>query len=541
MAFARTCSVALVGVEGVVVEVQADLEPGVAAFTLVGLPDKSLTESRDRVRAAVVNSGAEWPQKKLTVGLSPASVPKAGSGFDLAVACAVLGAAERIDPRVLADIVMIGELGLDGRVRPVRGILPAVLAAADAGYEQVVVPECAAAEAALVPGVSVLGVRSLRQLIAVLAEEPVPEEEPDGPGRPDPLLAGLRVPGTGAATGMHSVGAAQHDHDHDLADVVGQTAARTAVEVAAAGGHHLFLEGPPGAGKTMLAERLPAVLPRLTREDSLEVTAVHSVAGLLPPGKPLIDVAPYCAPHHSATMQSLVGGGPGIARPGAVSLAHRGVLFLDEAPEFHSQTLDALRQPLESGHVVIARSAGVVRFPARFLMVLAANPCPCGRFSLRDSLCECPPSAIRRYQSRLSGPLLDRVDLRVEVDPVTRAQLTDPGARGEPTVVVAARVRQARERAAARLAGSPWRTNSEVPGRELRSRYHAAAGAMDEAERGLERGVLTARGIDRVLRVAWTIADLVGHDRPDATDVALALHLRTGVPRGVPMAIGALT
>lgn len=541
MAFARTCSVALVGVEGVVVEVQADLEPGVAAFTLVGLPDKSLTESRDRVRAAVVNSGAEWPQKKLTVGLSPASVPKAGSGFDLAVACAVLGAAERIDPRVLADIVMIGELGLDGRVRPVRGILPAVLAAADAGYEQVVVPECAAAEASLVPGVSVLGVRSLRQLIAVLAEEPVPEEAPDEQGRPDPLLAGLRVPGTGAATGMHSLGAAPHESDHDLADVVGQTSARTAVEVAAAGGHHLFLEGPPGAGKTMLAERLPSVLPRLTREESLEVTAVHSVAGLLPPGKPLVDIAPYCAPHHSATMQSLVGGGPGVPRPGAVSLAHRGVLFLDEAPEFHSQTLDALRQPLESGHVVIARSAGVVRFPARFLMVLAANPCPCGRFSQRDAQCECPPSAIRRYQARLSGPLLDRVDLRVEVDPVTRAQLVAPGARGESTATVADRVRQARERTAARLAGTPWRTNSEVPGRELRSRFQAVSGAMDEAERSLERGVLTARGLDRVLRVAWTVADLVGHDRPDATDVALALHLRTGVPRGVPMAIGALT
>ncbi|KUN64669.1 Mg chelatase-like protein [Streptomyces canus] len=539
MGFARTCSVALVGVEGVVVEVQADLEPGVAAFTLVGLPDKSLTESRDRVRAAVVNSGGDWPQKKLTVGLSPASVPKGGSGFDLAVACAVLGASERIDPRVLADIVMIGELGLDGRVRPVRGILPAVLAAADAGYEQVVVPECAAAEASLVPGVSVLGVRTLRQLIAVLTDEPVPDEEPDEPGRPDPLLAGLRVPGRGAATGMHTSGAAQQDHGHDLADVVGQISARTAVEVAAAGGHHLFLEGPPGAGKTMLAERLPAILPRLAREESLEVTAVHSVAGLLPPGKPLIDAAPYCAPHHSATMQAIVGGGPGIARPGAVSLSHRGVLFLDETPEFNTQALDALRQPLEAGHVVIARSAGVVRFPARFLMVLAANPCPCGRFSQTDDFCECPPSAIRRYQARLSGPLLDRVDLRVQVDRVTRDQLAGRGARGESTAVVADRVRAARERAATRFAGSPWRTNSDVPGRELRSRWHAVSGAMDEAERNLERGVLTARGLDRVLRVAWTVADLAGHDRPDATDVALALQLRTGVPRGVPMAIGA--
>ncbi|GHI94658.1 YifB family Mg chelatase-like AAA ATPase [Streptomyces olivaceus] len=537
MGFARTCSVALVGVEGVVVEVQADLEPGVAAFTLVGLPDKSLTESRDRVRAAVVNSGAEWPQKKLTVGLSPASVPKSGSGFDMAVAAAVLGAAERIDPRVLADIVMIGELGLDGRVRPVRGILPAVLAAAEAGYEQVVVPECAAAEASLVPGVSVLGVRSLRQLIAVLADEPVPEEAQDEPGRPDPLLAGLRMPGTGAATGMYGMGAAQHEHD--LADVVGQESARTAVEVAAAGGHHLFLEGPPGAGKTMLAERLPAILPRLCRAESLEVTAVHSVAGLLPPGRPLIDVAPYCAPHHSATMQALVGGGAGFARPGAVSLAHRGVLFLDETPEFSSHALDALRQPLESGHVVIARSAGVVRFPARFLMVLAANPCPCGRFSQKEDLCECPPSAIRRYQGRVSGPLLDRVDLRVEVERVTRSQLTGSGSRGDATTVVGDRVRAARERAATRLTGTPWRSNSEVPGRELRSRWYAAPGALEEAERSLERGVLTARGLDRVLRVAWTVADLVGHDRPDGTDVALALQLRTGVPRGVPMALGA--
>ncbi|MFF2850467.1 YifB family Mg chelatase-like AAA ATPase [Streptomyces sp. NPDC058001] len=539
MGFARTCSVALVGVEGVVVEVQADLEPGVAAFTLVGLPDKSLTESRDRVRAAVVNSGGEWPQKKLTVGLSPASVPKSGSGFDLAVASAVLGASERIDPRVLADIVMIGELGLDGRVRPVRGVLPAVLAAADAGYEQVVVPESTAAEASLVPGISVLGVRSLRQLIAVLTDEPVPHEEPDQAGRPDPMLAGLCLPGAGLGGALSALGTAAHDQAHDFADVVGQQSARTAVEVAAAGGHHVFLQGPPGAGKTMLAERLPSILPPLPRAQSLEVTAIHSVAGILPPGKPLVDVPPYCAPHHSSTMQSLVGGGQGIARPGAVSLSHRGVLFLDEAPEFSGQALDALRQPLESGHVVIARSAGVVRFPARFMMVLAANPCPCGRFSETGDTCDCSPSAIRRYQARLSGPLLDRVDLRVQVERVTRAELTAVGTRGETTRTVADRVHAARERAALRLRETPWRTNGEVPGHVLRTRWHPEPGSMAEPERCLERNLLTARGLDRVLRLAWTIADLAGRGRPDKTDVDLALQLRTGISRGVPLAIGA--
>lgn len=540
MAFARACSVALVGVEGVVVEVQADLEPGVAAFTLVGLPDKSLVESRDRVRAAVVNSGAEWPQKKLTVGLSPASVPKGGSGFDLAVACAVLGAAERIDPASIADVVMIGELGLDGRVRPVRGVLPAVLAAAEAGYRQVVVPEQTAGEAALVPGVSVLGVRSLRQLIAVLRDEPVPEEqEPHDQGRPDTMLAGLMVPGAGMGTGI-ARGPAQGDgHRPDLADVAGQERPRKALEVAAAGGHHLLLSGPPGAGKTMLAERLPAILPALTRQESLEVTAVHSVAGILPPGEPLVSRAPYCAPHHSATMQSLVGGGNGLPRPGAVSLAHRGILFLDEAPEFSVRALDALRQPLESGHVVVARSAGVVRLPARFLMVLAANPCPCGRHTLNGAGCECPPASVRRYQARLSGPLLDRVDLRVTVDPVRRADLMGQGGRGESTATVAARVREARARAAERLAGTPWTSNSEVPGHELRTRLVAAPGALLAAERDMERGLLTARGLDRVLRVAWTLADLRGAGRPDASDVAVALEMRTGIPRGAPMTAGA--
>ncbi|MGX1758295.1 YifB family Mg chelatase-like AAA ATPase [Streptomyces lydicus] len=532
MGFARTCSVALVGVEGVVVEVQADLEPGVAAFTLVGLPDKSLIESRERVRAAVVNSGTEWPQKKLTVGLSPASVPKGGSGFDLAVACAVLGAAERLDPRELTDLMMIGELGLDGRVRPVRGVLPAVLAAADAGYRQVVVPEQTAAEASLVPGVSVLGVRSLRQLIAVLADEPVPDEEdPREEGRPDPLLAGLVMPGTGVSTGLPAGG-----HIPDLADVAGQHSARRALEVAAAGRHHIFFKGPPGAGKTMLAERLPGLLPPLSPKESLEVTAVHSVAGTLPPGQPLLHRPPYCAPHHSATMASLVGGGTGLPRPGAVSLAHHGVLFVDEAAECSPRVLDALRQPLESGHVVVARAAGMMRMPARFLLALAANPCPCGRHGSPGGDCECRPSSIRRYRARLSGPLMDRVDLRIAVQPVARSELVALGRGAESTAAVAGRVHAARERAAARLAGTPWRTNSEVPGHELRTRWQVEPGALAPAERDLECGLLTARGLDRVLRVAWTAADLSGRDRPTVEDVNWALELRTGVRRGAPTA-----
>jgi magnesium chelatase family protein len=304
--------------------------------------------------------------------------------------------------------------------------------------------------------------------------------------------------------------------------------------VCAAGGHHLFLLGSPGAGKTMLAERLPGILPPLDGAACLEVSAVHSIAGTLRPDLPLVTVPPFCAPHHSATMPAIVGGGNGVPRPGAVSLAHRGVLFLDECPEFSGRVLDALRQPLESGTVTVARSGGMLCFPARFLLVMAANPCPCGRFSGRGLDCTCSSLMRGKYLSRLSGPLMDRIDVRVTVDAVSRAELLAPQGSGEASAVVAERVRVARERAIRRLAGTGWAVNADVPGRELRQRWTVEPDALDQAARDMERGLLTARGLDRVLRVAWTIADLRGHDRPSRRDVDAALELRTGIVRGEP-------
>ncbi len=512
MSLARAWSVSLVGVEGHLVEIEVDLAQGLPGLTMVGLPDTALQEARDRIRAAIVNSGESWPSRRITVGLSPASLPKRGSGFDLAIAAAVLAAAGAVPADALAGRLLLGELGLDGRVRPVRGVLPAVLAATGAGIDRVVVAAANAAEAALVPAVTVDAVLSLSGLLALLRGEPVAVADVDTAAPDPPADTGSCGDGRGL----------------DLADVVGQPEGRRAVEVAAAGGHHLFLYGPPGAGKTMLAERLPGVLPRLDRRSALEVTAVHSVAGTLPAGCPLLSVPPYCGPHHTATVAALIGGGSGIARPGAASLAHRGVLFLDEAPEFAPHALDALRQPLESGEVVISRAGGTARYPARFTLVLAANPCPCANATSSASECTCTPNARRRYLGRLSGPLLDRIDLRVQLLPVDRAALLADRRLVEPTATVAERVAEARVRSTARLLGTPWRTTSEIPGRELLGVFSPTPEGRSVVETGLLRGQLSARGLDRVLRVAWTLADLDEVDRPGADQVHEALLLRTG-------------
>lgn len=513
MSTATAYTVTLTGVQGQVVRVEVDASAGVPGMAVVGLPDTAVREARDRVRAAIGNSGAEWKSCKVTVSLSPASVRKRGSGFDLALACASLAAFGSVPFDALQHWVLIAELGLDGTVRPVRGVLPMALAAVAAGRPRLVVAAGNGGEAALVPGAEVAVVADLRETVALL-------QGLEPPRWADPVSPDV-LPGDAP----------------DLGDVNGQATPRLAVEVAAAGGHHLLLHGAPGAGKSLLAERLPGLLPPLTEQQVLEVTAIHSVAGTLRADTPLVVRPPFQAPHHTATAAALVGGGAGVARPGAVSLAHRGILFLDETPEFARSVLDTLRQPMERGEVELARGDATVTYPSRFQLVLAANPCPCGRgggaaATTRTLDCACTPDQRRRYGARLSGPLLDRVDLQVPVLPVTRAELVD-GRGGEPSAAVRGRVLEARERARRRLAGTPWTTNAEVPGPTLRGTYRVAQEAMGIVLDEVGRGRLSGRGVDRVLRVAWTLADLAGVDRPGSAEVTGAVSLRGG---GLPWA-----
>ena len=536
MPVARTHSIALVGVEGYPVEIETDLANGLPCLLLVGLPDTALREARDRIRAAIINSHEQWPQRRVTVGLSPASLPKRGSGFDLGIALSILAAAGAIPGAAIDGVAFLGELGLDGRLRPVHGVLPAMAAAASAGFAKVVVAQANAAEAALVPGLRVVGAPTLAGLLAWLRGEPASGDEeaacavpgqPQGPS-PEPALAGGPGPGGEVPARTPASRARRPRPRPDLSEVLGQPAARRAAEICAAGGHHLSLLGPPGAGKTMLAERLPTVMPGLDRTAALEVTSIHSVAGTLPAGSPLMTEPPFCAPHHTATKAAIVGGGSGILHPGAASLAHRGFLFLDEAPEFARDVLDALRQPLESGEVVVARCGLTARFPARFTLVLAANPCPCAKGTATGATCSCTPATKRRYLARLSGPLLDRVDVKVELLPVGRAELLSDRHFAESSPVVAARVAAARERTAARLKDTPWRLNAEIPGSELRRAFPPSPGSLAPLERAMDLGQISARGVDRVIRVAWTLADLAGIARPTVGETSYALGLWLG-------------
>lgn len=502
MGYARVRGIGLVGYEGHPVTVEAHVAGGLPGLVISGLPDASLHEARDRVRAAVVNSGETWPQRKITVNLLPADLPKKGSAFDLGLAVVVLAATEALSLRALRGTALVGELGLDGRIRPVRGVLPMVLAAARAGIRRVVVPAANAAEAGLVPEVAVLAPETLQQLI-------------------EHLRAGLAIPQP--ASCVDDI----EEDGPDLVEVIGQKRGRFALELAAAGRHHLALIGPPGAGKTMLAQRLPSILPPLDDHAALEVTALHSVAGMLPPVPRLIRRPPFQAPHHTASAPALVGGGSGLPRPGALSLAHNGVLFLDEAPHFGVSVLNALRQPLEDGWVTLARSHGSTRFPARIQLVLAANPCPCG--SAKDANCSCSPVARRTYFNRLSGPLLDRIDLQVRLEPVGAAALVGRPDAEESSAQVLKRVLAAREAAALRWAGRGFTVNAHAPGTLLRCPpFRLPSRATSDLAERVERGTLSARGYDRVLRVAWTIVDVDGRTSPTREDVNEAVQLRTG-------------
>ncbi len=510
MPLGRTRAVALVGLEGALVEVEADISKGLPTFNIGGLPDAACRQSAERVKAAGANRGLAVPKQRITVNLSPAWLPKVGSGFDLGIAVAVLAAAGLVPGAMVEDVVHLGELGLDGTIRPVRGVLPIVAAAARHGVRTVVVPPGNAAEASLVPGVEVVAVGDL----AALAE--VHQARARGEAVPPPSPpAGLDQPGRGS--GAAAAG-------RDLRDVVGQAEARAAIEIAAAGGHHLVMVGPPGAGKTMLAECLPSLLPPLAPAQALEVTSIHSIVGRLPEGV-LVSRPPFVAPHHGASMAAVIGGGSGAIRPGLVSQAHHGVLFLDEAPEFATCVLQALRQPVESGRVVVARANASVAYPARFQLVLAANPCPCGKGHGKGLSCSCAPRARREYLARLAGPLLDRVDLQLVVPPVNRAFVGGPVP--ESSEQVAARVARARERQAQRWADTPWRLNSHLPGPQLRAApWRLPRSATAGIDRALERGGLTLRGYDRIVRLAWTITDLAERERPGPDEVAWAFTLR---------------
>ena len=496
-----TCA-ALSGVSADPVQVEVDLALGLPAFTIVGLPEGAVRESKVRVQAALTNCGYAIPPRKVTVNLAPADLKKSGSAFDLAIALGLLAGSEMIDPAKLESLMVIGELGLDGWCRPVPGALPYALSARDEGCTEVLVAAQNAAEASVVAGVRVLPVEDLPAAVMHLTGERPIEPQPETTAVP---------PDAG--------------DDIDLGEVRGQEHAKRALEVAAAGAHNVVMIGPPGSGKTMLARRLTTILPPLTFEEMLEVSAAHSVLGLTSADRPLVVTRPFRSPHHTVSDAGLVGGS-NPPRPGEVSLAHNGILFLDELPEFKRHVLEVLREPLEEGAITISRAAGQTTFPASFNLVASMNPCPCGYYGCPDRECTCTIGAVERYRARISGPLMDRIDLHVDVPAVGVRDLTDR-APGEPSSAVRERVIRARGVQRDRFSGSATRANGQMTLKQIHRHCELDATSRKLIERAIERLGLSARAYARILKVARTIADLDGDTSIRTQHVAEAIGYRS--------------